>query len=176
MQPLAAVSHFNLAWCRCSCRSMAAATSELHRCPRRCRDPSLRITEQVRMGGILMGNSVICTRQRRSVDLQIHSDLTARKDQYAKTWVSGKRRRGLSGRGENLFLFFSTIIQGLRVSEVKYIFMNPEKAVASQSFRCPFLVLAVCFAVFPERRSNFVLSPSYAPQTWQRNPQNKQEK
>lgn len=61
MQPLAAVSHFNLAWCRCSCRSMAAATSELHRCPRRCRDPSLRITEQVRMGGILMGNSVICT-------------------------------------------------------------------------------------------------------------------
>lgn len=38
-----------------------------------------------------------------------------------------KRRRGLSGRGKNLILFFSTIIQGLHVSEVEYIFMNPEK-------------------------------------------------
>lgn len=161
-----AVSHFNLAWCRCLCRSMAAATSELHRCPRRCRDPSLRITEQIRMSGIFMGNSVICT-SRFPDTLRLDC---AQKDQYAKTWVSGKRRRGLSGRGKNLVLFFSTIIQGLHVSEVEYIFMNPEKAVTSQSFRCPFLVLAVCFAVFPERRCNFVLSPSYAPQTWQKKP------
>lgn len=97
------VCHFNLAWCRRSSRSMAAATSELYRCLRWCDDLSLRFSEQICMSSILIGNSLICTSWYLNCAMLIHSDSTAHKDQYAKTWFSvGGARSEMA----NSFVFF----------------------------------------------------------------------
>lgn len=52
------------------------------------------------------------------------------------------------------FIFSNQFIQDLHVLELKYIFMKLKQSAVSQNICCLILILAVCFAVFPERRSD----------------------
>lgn len=154
-------------WC-------AAATSELHPCLRRCDDASLRMSEQICLSRILMGNSFMCAGWYLNCTLLI---LTAQRPKCKNAILS---RRGK--KKTNFFvlffpLFSNQFIQDSRVGAKIHI--NEAwtiRCVAEfQNFCCLFLILAVWFAVFPERRSNVVLVPSAVPQTWRKTESNRKK-